>query len=185
MICPFNLGWECVDITQLTFVLWHCFNFSEMIKKRCETQWTTVSVVSSVWRHVSFVVSDHRQLHHSFNILSRITTWAARMAHSFLMCPLERASVEERVSMSSWWRHQMETFSALLAFCAGNSPVTSNFPSQRPVTRSFDVFFDLRLTERLGKQSWGWWFEKQSHPLWRHNNADVLIQWVTPCNVYR
>ena len=44
----------------------------------------------------------------------------------------------------SWWRHQMETFSALLAICAGNSPVPSEFPAQRPVTRSFRVFFDLR-----------------------------------------
>ena len=39
----------------------------------------------------------------------------------------------------------MEAFSALLAICAGNSPVTGEFPAQRPVTRSFDVFFDLRL----------------------------------------
>ena len=38
----------------------------------------------------------------------------------------------------------METFSALLALCAGNSPVSGEFPAQRPVTRSFDVFFDLR-----------------------------------------
>ena len=37
--------------------------------------------------------------------------------------------------------HQMETLSALLAICAGNSPVTGEFPAQRPVTRSFDVFF--------------------------------------------
>ena len=43
----------------------------------------------------------------------------------------------------------METFSALLAICAGNSPVTGEFPTQRPVTRSFDVFFDLRLNKRL------------------------------------
>ena len=39
-----------------------------------------------------------------------------------------------------WWRHHMETFSASLAFCAGNSPVTGEFPAQRPVTGSFDVF---------------------------------------------
>ena len=39
----------------------------------------------------------------------------------------------------SWWRHQMETFPALLSICAGNSPVTGEFPAQRPVTRSFDV----------------------------------------------
>ena len=45
----------------------------------------------------------------------------------------------------TWWRHQMETFSALLVICAGNSPVSGEFPAQRPVTRSFDVFFDLGL----------------------------------------
>ena len=45
----------------------------------------------------------------------------------------------------TWWRHQMETFSALLAICAGNSPVHGEFPVKRPVTQSFDVFFDLRL----------------------------------------
>ena len=39
----------------------------------------------------------------------------------------------------TWWRHQMETFSALLALCVGNSPVTGEFPAQKPVTRSFDV----------------------------------------------
>ena len=51
----------------------------------------------------------------------------------------------------AWWRHQMETFSALLAICAGNSPVTGEFPAQRPVMRSFDVFIDLRLNKRLSK----------------------------------
>ena len=47
----------------------------------------------------------------------------------------------------------MEKFSALLAICAGNSPVPDEFPAQGPVTRSFDVFFDLRLDKRLSKQS--------------------------------
>ena len=49
------------------------------------------------------------------------------------------------------------------------------FPPQRPVTRSFDVFFDLRLNKRLSKQSWGWWFETQSHPLWRQCNEITII----------
>ena len=71
-----------------------------------------------------------------------------------------------------WWRHQMETLSALLAICVGNSPVTGEFPTQRPVTRSFDVFFDLRLNERLSKQSWGWLFEAPSRPLWRRSNVN-------------
>ena len=42
----------------------------------------------------------------------------------------------------------METFSALLVLCAGNSLVTREFPSQRPVTRNIDFFFDLRLNKR-------------------------------------
>ena len=71
----------------------------------------------------------------------------------------------------TWWRHQMETVSALLALCAGISPVTAEFPPQRPVTRSFDVFFDLRLNKRLSKQSWGWWSETPSRSSWRHCNG--------------
>ena len=73
----------------------------------------------------------------------------------------------------AWWRHQMETLPALLAICAGKSPVPGEFPTQRPVTRSFDVFFDLRLNKRLSKQSWGWWLETLSRPLCRHCNGDV------------
>ena len=76
----------------------------------------------------------------------------------------------------SWWRHQMETFFALLAVCAGNSPVTGEFPTQRPVTRSFDVFFDLRLNKQLSKQSSGWWFETPPSPLWRHCNVLLCCQ---------
>ena len=49
----------------------------------------------------------------------------------------------------------------------------SEFPTQRPVTRSFGVFFDLRLNKRLNKQPWGWWFETQSRPLWRQCNVQI------------
>ena len=69
----------------------------------------------------------------------------------------------------------METFSALLVICAGNSPVPGEFPAQRPVARRFGVFFDLRLNKRLSKQSWGWRFEILSRPLWRHCNE--CLQW--------
>ena len=53
------------------------------------------------------------------------------------------------------------------------------FPTQRPVTRSFDVFFDLRLNKRSSKQPWGWWFETPSWPLWRQCNgfiSEALIE---------
>ena len=73
----------------------------------------------------------------------------------------------------AWWCHQMETFSVLLALSAGNSPVTGEFPAQRPVMRTFGVFFDLRLNKRLSKQSWDWWFEIPPRSLWRHCNAAI------------
>ena len=85
----------------------------------------------------------------------------------------------------SWKRHEMETCSALQAFCAGNSPVTSEFPSQRPVTQSVDVFFDLRLTKRLSKKSRRRWFETPSRAVvtslwWTHNNLDMCAYILLP-----
>ena len=84
------------------------------------------------------------------------------------------------ISHSPWWRNQMETFSALLAPCAGKSPVTGEFPSQRPVTWSFDVFFDQRLNKQLSKQSGGWWFETPSCPIWHHYNENMANSWLSP-----
>ena len=68
----------------------------------------------------------------------------------------------------------MEKFSALLALCP---PATDEFPLQRPVTRRFDVSFDLRLNTRLSKQSRCWWFETPCAQLWRHFNEWYNPQW--------
>ena len=74
-------------------------------------------------------------------------------------------------NLTSWWRHPVEIFRALLAICAGNSQVTGEFPTQRPVTQSFDNLFHLRLNKWMGKQSFGWRFATPPRPLWR------------PCNI--
>ena len=76
---------------------------------------------------------------------------------------------------TSWWRHQMETFSAFPAFCAGISPVTGEFPTKRAVTRSFEAFFDLRLIRQLSKQWRHRWFETPSHWSWRRCNVNQII----------
>ena len=60
----------------------------------------------------------------------------------------------------------METFTGPLC-----GEFTGEFPNQTPLTRSYNVFFDLRVKERLSKQSWGWWLETPSCPLWRHCNV--------------
>ena len=94
------------------------------------------------------------------------------------------------VANMTWGHRGMMTSSngniyALLAICAGNSPVPGEFPTQRPVTRIFNVYFDLRPNKRLSKQSWGWWFETQSHPLWRHrNDIETLSTLLAPRAVH-
>ena len=67
------------------------------------------------------------------------------------------------------WKH----FPRYWPFVRGIHRSPMNSP-QRPVTRSFDVFFDMRQNERLSKQPWGWGFETPSRPLWRH------IMWKAP-----
>ena len=112
------------------------------------------------------------------------TCLISRVNMSYIYEPQCPSFSEQTISIGkidilrSWWRHQMETFSALLDLCAGNSPVTGEFPSQRPVTRSCDVFFDLGLNKRLSKQSWDWWFETPACSLWRHLNVD-LTRYIT------
>ena len=82
----------------------------------------------------------------------------------------KRLSLLCEIFYLSWWRHQMETFSALLAICAGNS-VAGEIPAQMPVTRNFDVFFDLRLNKRLSKH-------RKVGDLRRfHAHYDVTVMW--------
>ena len=69
----------------------------------------------------------------------------------------------------------METFSALLALCVGNSQVTGEFPSQRPVTGICDVFFDLRLNKRLRKQSLAWSFDAHYDVIVMEDGCNVLL----------
>ena len=88
--------------------------------------------------------------------------------------------VEARIFQAIWLCHQMETFSALLALCAVNSPVTGEsvageFHSEMQVLCSFDVFVDLRLNKRLSKQPRCRWLETPSRSLWRHGNETRTI----------
>ena len=68
------------------------------------------------------------------------------------------------------WKH----FPRYWPFVRGIHRTPVNSPHKGPVTRSLDVFFDLLLNKRLSKQSWGWWFETPSCPLWRHCNGNYV-----------
>ena len=100
-----------------------------------------------IFWQIGFQISGQRCCTHGNGLIDKYKT------RGIIRRPCEGSAVQWKLSSSTWWRHQMETFSALLAICAGNSPVTGEFPAQRPVPRSFDVFFNLRLYRRLSKQS--------------------------------
>ena len=150
---------------------WRAFLFgSRYILVRfyvCETTRSASDFCFDVQTDMKFLYNSSTYLHRvsvvkslvSVSTFKHITISDKIWWHTVLSTPLP------------WWRHQMETFSALLAICAGNSPVSGEFPAQRPVTRSFDVFFVPRLNKPLSKQWWGWWFETLSCPLWRHCNV--------------
>ena len=106
--------------------------------------------------------------------------WNVVKIHSDCEIRSQFCTCYKSLAVWTWWRHQMETFSALLALSAGNSPVLGEFPAQRPVTRTFDVFFDLHPNKWQSKQWWGWRFETPSCPLWRHRNA--MCEMVTGLN---
>ena len=90
---------------------------------------------------------------------------------SYLTCSIQNRNVHISVLNGEFW--DMEAFSSLPALCAGNAPVTGEFLSQKPVTRGFDVFFDLRLNKRLRKQSRRRWLETPSRSLWHHWNYSI------------
>ena len=111
--------------------------------------------------------------------LSAAVTLSHRLLYHFtLVFTLEREYIEQ-ILLHRWTGYIMMTSSngnifRITGLCARNSPVSSEFPSQRPVTLSFDVFFDLVLNKRLSKQSRRQWFETPSHLLCRHCNDDIF-----------
>ena len=141
----------------------------------CFDSYNSVDILVLCWCHLSIIITSTYAMDFTTDanwLLVELTLESWSWTYSFVR---GNGMLNHQWSLSlsliqiTWWRHQMETFSALMAICAGNSPVPGEFPAQRPVTRSFDVFFDLCPNKWLF-QSRGWWFETPSHPLWRHCN---------------
>ena len=123
----------------------------------------SVLVVSS---HDDVIKWKHFPRYWPFTETEMSSFW--RNLHHWLHRKLSnwQLSVQPVMKISSKWLHFR------FSVCAGNSPVSGEFPVQRPVTRSFDVFFDLHLIKLLSKHSLGWWFQTLSCQLWRHRNDE-------------
>ena len=104
-----------------------------------------IRLKAHMFHHINYDSATNRT---SWSILWSfgINKWSCITFFPFFWWYLTRLSLF--LGWCTWWRHQMETFSALLAIRAGNSPVFGEFPAQRPVTRSFDVFFDCTWINR-------------------------------------
>ena len=87
---------------------------------------------------LAFVREIHRWLVNSLH-KGQVTRKMFPFDNVIVHCSCGGLSIAIIVFNHSWWRHQVETFSALLVLCAGNSPPPGEFPAQRPVTRNFDV----------------------------------------------
>ena len=152
----FRLRFGCVWFALKEFAIFHLFSFRldgwilfRTIIAIAEISISGVIITQSLWGfHSVFTISITKCRCRGMRVCN------CMIALKFGKGPCNGAAETHyllwRVRWSwSWWRHQMETFSALLAICAGNSPVIGEFPAQRPVTRSFDVLFDLRLTQTV------------------------------------
>ena len=173
---PLRYGIDMVTSVAFQTVVY--FRYQKSVLCDCHT---INSVTIDYWFQQYLILDDMKSIliflkEASINILSRTQSNDEHWSHEKRKIDTEKHWQVFWCNNSSWWRHQMETFSALLAICAGNLPVPGEFPAQRPVTRSFDVFFDLHLNKRLSKQWWGWWFETLRHPLWRHRNVADLTR---------
>ena len=123
--------------------------------------------------HCSEIIKIHID---SFSLIrfnmTRVRFETMKTSKFYVRNHLGAASVPKTKEAKSWWHHQMETFSASLAICAGNSPVPGEFPTQRPVTRNFE--FSLICV-------WinGWINNGEAGDL-RHYRAhyDVIIMWL-------
>ena len=115
--------------------------------------------------HISWITS---QCHGSHIQMIDPLFWSGFTRNTVTIWHFYYVSKQNSPIEITWWRHQRQTFFTLLALCTGNSPVTVEFPSQRPVTWSFDVFFGVRLNKQLNKQSRRRWFDALSRSLWRH-----------------
>ena len=116
-----------------------------MTHEHKEKQWNTI------WLITVFQFHEQCTVHRKTKLIS--TLWVTERTVSYLWLNMvsewENKSHMLCLLSLSCWRHQIETLSALLALCARYSAVTGEFPTQRPVTLSFDVFFDLGLNRRL------------------------------------
>ena len=144
------------------------------VKITCHFRWWNQYMESLVYSQVPagvlclFSKGLMSSYFNSLGIMCVAVTWKNRTCHNSCAV-VTYARVMTRIDYHMMTSSNGNIFRVTGPLC-GEFTGPGEFPTQRPVTRSIDVFFDLRLNKRLSKQPWGWWFETLSRPLWRHRN---------------
>ena len=122
------------------------------------------------------VASPHKGQCRGAWMFSSICTWANSWANNRVTCEMRRHRAYYDLTMMIHRKPVVSrTKGQRCRSCTHDIHRSRWIPTQRPVTRSFDVFCDLRLNKRLSKQLWGWWFETPSWSLWRHCNENKSV----------
>ena len=152
-----------------------CITRPQYVIKKDTDSFMRISNMSSpprglAWRlHVSVCVPTNTELNEN----SRRTRYGSQFPAQFVCCGacewMSDLDQNPRKHVSMMTSSNGNIFRVTGPLC-GEFTGPGDFPTQRPVTQSFDVFFDLRLNKRLSKQPWGWWFETPLWSLWRQCN---------------
>ena len=133
----------------------------------------------SVQKLVYLILMDIFQWHLKLNTKFFIHAHRFKNIVCETLYMLFRHEYVKQESAKSWWRHQMKLFRRVTGLLCREFTDHWWFPSQRPVTRSFDVFFDLRLNQQFSKQWRRLWSETSLRLSWRHCNVTRLFSWIT------
>ena len=139
----------------------------------CCNIWMPVMQYWRIWVRWSQVKFNRNNLWRSANPAHHtrsyeVTTLYATHIERCILSIEINSAINVFTIMTSSYRNIFHVTGPLCGEFTGHGESTA----QRPVTRSFDVFFDLGLNKQLSQKSWGWWFETPSRSLWRHSNDD-------------
>ena len=163
---------RCVScqIPSKAFVLWQSIESKQYVCSR-----SLFGLVSAVCRHL-MSLNNMKQDHLTWEVLNIgiCIHHGQRWISLLLQCWCKSNRLHYSASISMMTSSNGNIYRVTGHLCGEFTGPRWIPRTQRPVTRSFDVFFDLRLNKRLRKQSWGWWFETLSRPLWRQCNAKTM-----------